>query len=151
MMSAPLVVAGSLALLSSRRTASTTLIAGATLVTLVITLNCAAPRWANLESSKRLIELANAKGYSQAAIFGMQRSDRTPEFYAAGRIIYGPDGEPVIYESPAQVIDESRRRGEVLLVFVPLQEVNKFNGLQSVETDVIGDNGRFTMVAVRAR
>jgi 4-amino-4-deoxy-L-arabinose transferase-like glycosyltransferase len=151
MMAAPLVVAGSFALLSSRRTASTTLIAGATLVTLVIALDCAAPRWADLESSKRLIELANAKGYSQAAIFGMQRADRTPEFYAAGRISYGPDGEPVIYESPAQVIDEGRRRGEVLLVFVPVQEVNKFSGLPWVETDVIGNNGRFAMVAVRAR
>ncbi|MDQ6652008.1 MAG: hypothetical protein M3Y84_04600, partial [Acidobacteriota bacterium] len=112
---------------------------------------CAAPKRADYESSKRLLQLADSRGYTQAAIYGMQRDDRTPEFYAAGRVVYAPDGEPVMYTEPAQVIDESHRRNETILTFVPLKEVSKLTEFKSVKIDVIGDNGRVAIVAVRAR
>jgi hypothetical protein len=127
------------------------LLAGATIAVLIVALLYVAPRFADLESSKRLLQLADARGYSQTAIYGLQRSDRTPEFYAAGRIVYGPDGEPILYEGPVQVIEESRRRQDAVLAFVPLAEVNQLTGMASVETEVIGNNGRYAIVAVRAR
>ena len=109
---APLCLAGGFALLSPRRTRTSILvIAGATVAVMIVLLRCAAPAAAELESSKRLLQLADARGYSHAVIYGIQRSDRTPEFYAAGRVVYGADGEPIMYEGPTQAIDESRRRG----------------------------------------
>ena len=51
-------------------------------------LNCGAAKPAERESSKQLLKLADERGYSQAIIFGLQRDDRSPEFYAAGRVIY---------------------------------------------------------------
>jgi hypothetical protein len=110
-----------------------------------------APRFAELESSRRLLQLAEARGYSQNAIYGMQRSDRTPEFYAAGRVVYGADGEPVMYDSAGQVIEESRKRQEVLLTFVPVEELAQLTAFAPAETEVIGNNGRYAIVAVRAR
>jgi 4-amino-4-deoxy-L-arabinose transferase-like glycosyltransferase len=152
MIATPVGLAGTFALLSARRQlASIILIAGATVAALIVALNCAAPRRADYESAKRLLQLADSRGYSQAMIYGMQREDRTPEFYAAGRVVYASDGEPVMYTEPAQVIEESRRRNEVILTFVPLQQVSRLTELKSAQTEVIGDNGRVAIVAVRAR
>jgi len=146
----PLSVAGTFALLAPRKRRSAILmIAGASVALMMVLLLCAAPGFAELESSKHLLELADARGYSQAVIYGMQRSDRTPEFYAAGRVVYGADGEPIMYEGPAQVIAESQRRRDVVLVFVPLAEVSQLTGMASAQADVIGNNVRYAIVAVR--
>ena len=151
LMGAPLFIAGCFALfLRQRPAASIVLIAGATLAVMVVALRCAAPQAAERESSKHLLQLADARGYSQTVIYGMQRSDRTPEFYAAGRVVYGTDGEPIMYEEPSEVMAESRRRRDSVLVFVPLEAVSQLTGIASAQTDVIGNNGRYAIVAVRA-
>jgi 4-amino-4-deoxy-L-arabinose transferase-like glycosyltransferase len=150
LLEAPLCIAGGFAILWPRKSAATILvIAGATFVVLIVALRCAAPGAADLESSKRLLQLADARGYSRAVVYGTQRSDRTPEFYAAGRVVYGADGEPIMYEEPSPVIGESKRRGEVVLAFVPLEEVSRLTGMASAQTEVIGNNGRYAIVAVR--
>ena len=152
LLEAPLCIAGGFAILLPRKTAATILvIAGATFAVLIVALRCAAPGAADLESSKRLLQLADARGYSRAVVYGMRRSDRTPEFYAAGRVVYGADGEPIMYEEPSLVIGESKRRGEAVLAFVPLEEVSRLTGMASAQTDVIGNNGRYAIVAVRGR
>jgi 4-amino-4-deoxy-L-arabinose transferase-like glycosyltransferase len=151
MIAMPVAVVGIFAMLLMRRQlASVMLIAGATLIALIVALHCAAAKRADYESSKRLLQLADSRGYSQAPVYGMQREDRTPEFYAAGRIVYAPEGEPVMYAEPAQVIDESHRRHEVILTFVPLGEVSRLTDLKSARSEVIGDNGKFAIVAVQA-
>ena len=145
----PLCIAGCFALFSRRKpAASIVLVAGAILAVMIVALRCAAPEAAELESSKHLLQLADARGYSQTVIYGMQRSDRTPEFYAAGRVVYGADGEPIMYEGPLQVVGESQRRKDFVLVFVPLKEVSQLTGMASAQTDVIGNNGRYAIVAV---
>jgi hypothetical protein len=124
-------------------------IAGATVAVMVVLLLYIAPIVAELESSKRLLELADSRGYSQAIIYGMQRSDRTPEFYAAGRVVYGANGEPIMYGGPAEMIDESRKRKQAVLAFVPLEELNDLTSVTSAKVDVIGNNGRYALIAVR--
>src|SRR6476646_6464954 len=148
----PLLVAGfSVFLFRRKPSKSIAIMAAITVFALVVVMHFVAPAFAERESSRRLLQLAAERGYSQTAIYGMQRSDRTPEFYAAGRIVYGSDGEPVMYEGPNQVIEESRKRNEVLLAFVAVGEVNQLSVVSSVQTEVIGDNGRFAIVAVRPR
>lgn len=145
-------VAGIFVLLSGRRPAASILfIAGTTLAVVVVALHCAAPKQAERQSSKHLIQLADSHGYSQAAIYGIPRDDRTPEFYAAGRVVYGPGGEPVIYEGPSQVIAEAQNRKNVFLVFVPLKELSRLTETVGLDTDVLGNNGRFAIVAVQRR
>jgi 4-amino-4-deoxy-L-arabinose transferase-like glycosyltransferase len=122
-----------------------------TFAVLIVSLHWLAPGFADRESSKRLLQLADARGYSHAMIYGMQRSDRTPEFYAAGRVSYGSDGEPIMYEAPWDVIQESRRRGEAVLAFVPLEELERLEKTTEAKTEVIGDNGRYAIVAVSAQ
>ena len=148
----PLVVAGCFPFFYPRKpVTAVALMATTTVAVLMLVMYCAAPAFVELESSRRLLQLADARGYSQTAIYGMQRSDRTPEFYAAGRVIYGADGEPIMYEGPDEVVEESRRRKEVLLTLVPVGEVRQLTEMSSAQTEVIGDNVRYAIVAVRAR
>jgi 4-amino-4-deoxy-L-arabinose transferase-like glycosyltransferase len=149
LLAVPLFAAGCFPFLFRRKPAtSVALMAGMTVVALIVVIYRVAPTFAEHESSRRLLQLADAQGYSQAAIYGIQRSDRTPEFYAAGRVVYGADGEPIMYEGPGEVIEECRRRKETLLTFVPVGEVNQFSEM-SATAEVIGSNGRYAIVAVR--
>jgi 4-amino-4-deoxy-L-arabinose transferase-like glycosyltransferase len=148
---APLMVAGCFPFFYPRKPATAVaLMTAMTVAILILVMYCAAPAFAELESSRRLLQLADARGYLQTAIFGMQRSDRTPEFYAAGRVVYGADGEPIMYEGPNQVMEECRKRKEALLTFVPIREVNQFSEISS-QAEVIGSNGRYAIVAVCTR
>src|SRR5205814_6503621 len=83
LMAAPLCVAGAFALWHRKPAASMLLIAGATIVVMIIALHCAAPAVAARESSKQLLPLANGRGYSQTVVYGLQRSARSREFHAA--------------------------------------------------------------------
>jgi len=119
----------------------------ATLLVLMIGLNWA-PRFTEKDSARRLLQLADARGYANAPLYGLQRDDRSPEFYAAGRIVYEPDGEPVMYEGLGQIVSESRRRNTAILTMVPLKDVTPFRELSSMRVDVVGDNGKFALLAV---
>jgi 4-amino-4-deoxy-L-arabinose transferase-like glycosyltransferase len=147
----PLLLAGGFSFFMRRTPAAAIVIAGATVVVLIVSLHLAAPNRADAESSKRLLQLADARGYSQTAIFGLERSDRTPEFYGAGRVVYGADGEPIMYEGPGQLAYEARRRGEAILAFVPIADLRKLTQETSAQTEIIGANHWYAIVAVRAR
>lgn len=152
LLTAPLLIAGCFPFFFAGKPAtSVALLVAGTVAVLIVAMYSVAPVFAERDSSKHLLELADARGYSQTMIYGMQRSDRTPEFYAAGRVVYGADGEPVMYEGPSQVIDESRKRGDVLLAFVPIWQVDQLTGMAAAQTEVIGSNARYAIVAVRAR
>ena len=145
----PLVVAGIFGLIKTDRGDTFVMLtSGATLIAIVVILGCGAVKPAERESAKRLLKLADERGHSQAIIFGLQRDDRSPEFYAAGRVVYDASGEPVMYEGPGQIIWESRQRQAKILAFVPLEDVQRFLELSSMRSELIGDNGKFALVAV---
>jgi hypothetical protein len=145
----PLAVAGCFGLLWTKRgTAFALITGGATLGIVLIIINCGGAKLAESESSKQLLELADTHGYSQAIVYGLQRNDRTPEFYAAGRVAYDADGEATKYEGVGQVVTESRRRQATVLAFVPVMEVGQFTQLTDLHVEIVGSNGKFALVAV---
>jgi 4-amino-4-deoxy-L-arabinose transferase-like glycosyltransferase len=141
--------AGILALfLRGGRKAPAILIGVTTLAIAVLTLHSVAPGLADADSTKRLIQLADERGYTRAPLFGLQRDDRSPEFYAAGRVIYGVDHEPVMYDGIGQVIYESHMRKEVVLFLIPLRDLGSLRQAESLRIDEIANNGRVAIVAV---
>lgn len=147
-----LVVAACLAVFATRQRSFAVGFLGASTIGVVLTvLLCAAGFYADRDSSKRLIQLANARGYEQTLIYGLKLDDRSPEFYAAGRVTYLANGEPYIYEGPPQLVNECRRRGGPLLAFVPLEGVAELMSANAAQTEVIGDNGRVALVVVKPR
>jgi 4-amino-4-deoxy-L-arabinose transferase-like glycosyltransferase len=112
-------------------------IAGATLVLVVIVLNFFAMPFARRESVKDLLALADARGYANAPVIAQRGDDRSAEFYAYDRIIYGADGEPVTFDEIS--VDDARARGGKFVVFVSVQYVENYRGAPRIE--IIGDNG----------
>ncbi len=114
------------------------IIAGATVVLVVIVLNVGAARFANRESVRDLLLLADARGYADAPVIAQRSDDRSAEFYAYGRVVYGPDGEPVTFDEIT--VAEARARGRKFVVMIPIEYVENVRGVPTIE--VIGDNGK---------
>jgi len=145
---APLFVAGAFAVISrSRRMAALLVICGL-LTSLMIVLNCAVTPFARRESVRDLLVLAERKGYGSAPLYMLHEVDRTAEFYATGRIVYGADGEPLRLEGADQVRVAVRAAGKPILVLVPLVYVYQLTQLTTTRAEVLGDNGRMAIVAV---
>jgi 4-amino-4-deoxy-L-arabinose transferase-like glycosyltransferase len=116
------------------------IIAGATVVLVVIVLNFGAARYANRESVRDLLLLADARGYAGAPVIAQRSDDRSAEFYAYGRVLYGPDGEPVTFDE----ITVDQARGRKFVVMIPIEYVENVRGVKTIE--VIGNNGKMAVL-----
>jgi 4-amino-4-deoxy-L-arabinose transferase-like glycosyltransferase len=114
------------------------IIAGATLVLVVIVLNVGAARYANRESVRDLLLMADTRGYAGAPVLAQRSDDRSAEFYAYPRVVYGPGGEPVTFDEIT--VDEARARGRKLVVMISIEYVENVRGVKTIE--IIGDNGK---------
>lgn len=121
-----------------RRRAALISIACVTAVFVLIALTWAAEPFANRESVRDLLVLADARGYANAPVLAQRSDDRSAEFYAYDRVIYNTDGEPVTFDEVS--VDEARARGGRFVVLIPVQYVENFRGSRGIE--IIGDNGR---------
>jgi len=147
---APMVIAGLInLLLPEKRMVAALSVVFAALLFPVLILNSGLVRLTASESVRDLVAAANARGYGAAPVYGLGEIDRTAEFYAAGRLVYRADGEPVVFENAPEVTAEATRRGPIL-VFVP-REYDQLVRLKSLGAEVIGDNGRFVLIAVASR
>jgi 4-amino-4-deoxy-L-arabinose transferase-like glycosyltransferase len=147
---APMLIAGLInLLLSEKRTLAALSVACAALLFPVMVLNSGLLRLTAPESVRELVAAANARGFGAAPVYGLGEVDRTAEFYAAGRLAYRADGEPEVFENAPQVVDEAKRRGPIL-VLVP-REYDQLQRLKILGAEVIGDNGKFVLIAVVSR
>jgi 4-amino-4-deoxy-L-arabinose transferase-like glycosyltransferase len=146
----PLVVVGAAALLRPQmRKALYVLIPVAIFAASAIAVNCAAPVAARTESVRDVLALASARGYGAARVVQLHNIERTAEFYAAGRLDYGPDGEPIKLEGVTQVADAARRNRGAVLCFVPLAYESQLTSYQKIQAEVVANNGRVSLVIVR--
>jgi 4-amino-4-deoxy-L-arabinose transferase-like glycosyltransferase len=145
----PLLIAGLLTLLlTGKRFVAALSVACAVLMLPALLLNSGLVKLATPESVRGLLETANNRGFGATPIYGLGEIDRTAEFYGAGRLVYGANGEPVIFENANQVMNEATRRGP-LLVLVP-REYDQLLRLKTLGAEVLGDNGKFVLIAVRS-
>jgi hypothetical protein len=146
----PLAVAGVAALLRPQmRKLLYILIPLATFMAAAVAINCAAPVAARTESVRDLLATANARGYRATRVVQFHNIERTAEFYAAGRLDYGPDGEPIKLESVIQVADVARHSGGAVLCFVPTEYESQLTSYPKVQAEVVANNGRASLVIVR--
>jgi 4-amino-4-deoxy-L-arabinose transferase-like glycosyltransferase len=159
----PLVVAGICSLVKRWQPSAVVIIAGAVVTSLVVVLNCAAAKVGQSESVRDLLYAADAGGYASAAVFTRRGYDRTAEFYANGRVIYGSDNDVVELDEAPQLLIEANKRQGPILVLVPIENLGHLKGPPSdgkiilapygtwpgAIVEVIGTNGRVALVAVR--
>jgi 4-amino-4-deoxy-L-arabinose transferase-like glycosyltransferase len=113
-------------------------IAGATVVAVLIVLQFFAAPYARRESVRDLLLLADARGYAGASVLAQRSDDRSAQFYAFDRVVYGANGEVVTFDEMS--VDDARARGGKFVVLIPLEHVENFRGVPTIE--VLGDNGR---------
>jgi 4-amino-4-deoxy-L-arabinose transferase-like glycosyltransferase len=148
---APLGLAGLLALFWTGRRQAVAIVVGLSVFAATdLVLLSVADKLAGRESARDLIQLADARGYGSAPVFALRRIDRTVEFYAAGRVAYGPDGEPIKFETAADVAARARLIHGDMLVILLVGRVPQLVGYPGIQTTVIGNNGDVALIAVRA-
>ena len=148
----PLVAVGAIALIKPQlRRALFILIPAAMFSTSAVALSCAATVIARPESVRDLLTAASVRGYGAVPVLQLHTVERTAEFYAADRMTYRPDGEPVKLEGVLQVADIARQSGGPVLCFVPKEYEADLTSYPKIQTEVIANNGRVSLVAVRVR
>ena len=146
------IVAGTLALgWAHRRLLCAATIVGATLLTVILIVNCALEPIARRESMRDLLRVADARGYASAPIFQLYTVERSAEFYASKRLAYDARGEPISFEGVFQVANAARAEGGPVLVIVSLEYVSQLIDDVTMAAEVVGDNGEYALVTVKAK
>jgi 4-amino-4-deoxy-L-arabinose transferase-like glycosyltransferase len=114
------------------------MIAGVTAVSVLVILNFFAAPFASRESVRDLLLLADRHGYANAPVIARRGDDRSAEFYAHGRVVYGPNGEPLGFDEIS--VDDARARGGKFVVFIPVEHAEHIRGAPGIE--ILGDNGK---------
>jgi 4-amino-4-deoxy-L-arabinose transferase-like glycosyltransferase len=149
MIGVPLIITAATCIFwTHRKTVSALLVIFATFAALIVVLNCGVASFAARESMRDLIQLADARGYGSTPVYALHQIDRSAEFYAAGRVVYAADGEPVRFESALDILEAARKNRAPILVIVPIEYIYQLTGLTSARTDVIGNNGKLALVGV---
>lgn len=125
-------------------------VAGATLLTVVLISGCALDEMARHETMKPLLEAASAQGYGGLPVLQLHGVERTSEFYAAGRVMYDANGQPRKFEGVGDLTAAVRSSGGRALVVVPPEHLHQLTNDPGLETGIIGDNGSYALVVVRA-
>jgi 4-amino-4-deoxy-L-arabinose transferase-like glycosyltransferase len=110
---------------------------GVTLIFVAATLIFAAPRFAQRESVRDLLRLADVRGYAGAPILARTGDDRSAQFYAYDRVVYKTDGEVMTVDEVSRA--QARALGNKIVVLIPFEHVAHFRGAPGFE--FIGDNG----------
>ena len=125
-------------------------LAAVTFAVIVTLLIAVVPKFANDDSTKRLIAEANARGYSRNEVLSLHTLSHNAEFYAAGRLLRDSEGKQMRLYGPQEVVNEIRRRnGEPVLVLVPNEWASQTLDSPLLDCEVIAKNGEHTILAAR--
>src|SRR2546425_2173189 len=125
------------------------LIALAMFVTSAFSLKGIAPAIARRESVRDLLAAASSRGYDTAPLVQLHNVDRTAEFYAANQLLYADHFKPMKLEGAAEVAAVAQYRGGLVLCLVPTEFESQLTTYRRVHIEVIGNNGRTSLVVVR--
>ena len=145
----PLLISGGAAInLRRKATAALLVIAFGSMFSIFAVVRLAAFQIAQRESVRDLIATADRRGLSAAPIFIRRGSDRTAEFYASSRVVYGADGEPKRLEEFPEIMAEAKQRGETILALMPVEHLEEYR--RSPQVEIVVDNGNLALIAVNS-
>ncbi len=112
------------------------------------------------ESVRHLFRAADARGYSRLPVVNFDTLERTAQFYAAGRLLYGSDGEPLRFDEPAQIAALAHRRPVLVLTIEKedkknpqksKRDIERLEALPSIQVERIAVQGDVALVRVSER
>jgi 4-amino-4-deoxy-L-arabinose transferase-like glycosyltransferase len=135
-----------------RRTLCAVSVVGATLLTAVLVVaGGVLGRVTQKETLGRTLAEAAAQGYGSLPVVNLHTVERTSEFYAAGRLAYDENGEPLKLEGTNQVAEFARSKGGAALVIVHHDNEHQLFEDPALESKRVAFNGRDALVYVKTR
>lgn len=127
-------------------------VVGATLLTVVLVVASGMlGRVVQKETLGREFAEVGAQGFGQLPVVNLHTVERTSEFYAAGRLAYDANGEPLKLEGANQVAEFARNRGGAALVIVPRNDEHQLFEDPALESKRVAFNGRHALVYVKLK
>ncbi len=134
---------------SQKRKFAVQLAAFTTFAVIIVALRFFVPAFAAADTTKYLIETANAQGYADAKILNLHTISHNAEFYGAGRLIRDADGKLKKHFGVSEVAEEiTRQGGKTVLVLVTLEYLHELPESDLVESKILGESGELAIVAV---
>ncbi|HEX7316753.1 MAG TPA: glycosyltransferase family 39 protein [Pyrinomonadaceae bacterium] len=134
-----------------RRALCAVSIVGATLLTVaMVVASGVLGRLTRKESLGPTIAEASAQGFGGLPIVNLHTVERTSEFYAAGRLAYDANGEPLRFEGTGQVAEFTQGKGGAALVIVHRDDEHQLYEDPSLESKRVAFNGRHALVYVKS-
>ena len=135
-----------------RRTLCAVTVVGATFLTVVLVVaGGVLGLVTRKESLGPTIAEASAQGFGQLPVVNLHTVERTSEFYAAGRLAYDENGEPLKLEGTGQVAEFARGKGGAALVIVHRDDEHQLFKDPALESRRLAFNGRHALVHVKTR
>ncbi len=126
-------------------------LAGLTFAVLIAVALFAAPRFAEQDSVKSLIEAANARGHVSEPVVMFLRITHNAEFYAAGRLVRDEEGRQKRIASTDELSAELSFIGGRAIVLVPTEHISQLTSATDLNSEVLGNNGKFAVAIVSLR
>jgi 4-amino-4-deoxy-L-arabinose transferase-like glycosyltransferase len=124
-------------------------IAGTTFAVVIVILVTSLPKFADTDSVRRLIEMANERGYRDAKVLTFHTVSHNAEYYAPGRLLRDGTGRQRKLVSPVEIRNELDKNGwENVLVLVPLEYSKQLNESTTLSSETIADNGEYLIAKV---
>jgi 4-amino-4-deoxy-L-arabinose transferase-like glycosyltransferase len=135
-----------------RRELSAASVVGATLLTVALVVASGVlGRATRKETLGPTLAEAATQGFGELPVVNLHTVERTSEFYAAGRLAYDANGEPLKLEGSNQVAEFARSKGGAALVIVPGDHEHQLFEDPALESKRVAFDGRHALVFVRTR
>jgi 4-amino-4-deoxy-L-arabinose transferase-like glycosyltransferase len=120
-----------------------------TLAPCAVLLLTIVPGFADGDSVKGLIALADSRGYTNERVLNFHSTSHNAEFYAAGRLVRDAAGKQREYWSPGDLRNDiAAFGGQDVLVFVRLEHLSMLRSDPGLDVDMLGDNGETAITRV---
>lgn len=113
----------------------------ATLGICVILLLTIVPAFAEGDSVKQLIAVADSRGYTRERVMNFHSTSNNAEFYAAGRLVRDTSGKQREYWAPANLrADIAALGGDPVIVLVRVEHLALLQSDSALDVEVLADN-----------
>ena len=127
-------------------------VVGATLLTVVLVVASGVlGRVTRKETLGPALAEAAAQGFGALPVVNLHTVERTSEFYAAGRLAYDANGEPLKLEGSGQVAEFAREQGRRGARHRPRNEEHQLFEDPALESKRVAFNGRYALVLCEER
>ena len=163
LIAAPVVFAAIFVLLRAEQIiAAVTAITYATLLAILFVAAFAAEDAAERRSTRGLLREVAARGYTNEPLYGLYMFDRTAEFYAAHRVAYASDGEPLTLDSVGAVARVIQRAEEeptyansnsrpAILVMTYPDKQRDLTSNNAFDAEIVATNNEISFIRVRSK